>query len=233
MRILPYEGQQLESGGVLLTLIDVTALIEADVRHGLMIGELNHRVRNMLAVISAVAMQTLGESVESPALQKFLARLKAMSRTYKLLTRTSWRHTPLHELVTQELHAVAEAARCSVDGPAVPLNAKATVALGMTLHELTTNAVKHGALSDTRGKVAVTWSPDAQGMLTIRWVETGGPPAEASGRRGFGSMLIERQLAFELRGKSESHFSESGLSVTLQIPMDALAESYEEIPDGA
>jgi two-component system CheB/CheR fusion protein len=233
MQILPYQGEQSESGGLLVTLLEVTALIEADVRHRLMIGELNHRVRNMLAVISAVAMQTLGEDLQSSALQKFLDRLKAMSRTYKLLTRMSWQHTPLRELVTQELHAVAEADRFQVDGPAVHLNAKATVALGMTLHELTTNAVKHGALSTARGRVAVTWSADAQGMLTIRWAETDGPPAAAPGHRGFGSMLIERQLAFELRGKSESRFTESGLSVTLQIPMDALAESNEEIPDGA
>ncbi|RAN81255.1 hypothetical protein B5P43_05575 [Bacillus sp. SRB_336] len=233
MRMLPYEGQQSESGGVLLTLIDVTALIEADVRHGLMIGELNHRVRNMLAVISAVAMQTLGEEVRSPTLQKFLGRLKAMSRTYKLLTRTSWRHTPLQELVTQELHAVAEADRFHVAGPVVELNAKATVALGMTLHELTTNAVKYGALSNACGRVTVTWSTDAQGMVTVRWVETDGPRIAAPEHRGFGSMLIERQLAFEMRGKSESRFTEGGLSVTLHIPMDALAESNEEVSDDA
>lgn len=233
MRILPYEGQQSESGGVLVTLIDVTALIEADVRHGLMIGELNHRVRNMLGVISAVAMQTLGEDAQSPALQKFLDRLKAMSRTYKLLTRMSWRHTPLTELVTQELHAVAEADRFHVEGPDVKLNAKATVALGMTLHELTTNAVKYGALSKACGKLAVTWSTDAQRMLTIHWVETNGPPVASPQRRGFGSMLIERQLAFELRGKSESRFTGDGLRVTLQLPLDALAESDEEAVDGA
>jgi two-component system, chemotaxis family, CheB/CheR fusion protein len=233
MRILPYHGEQTESGGLLVTLVEVTALIEADVRHGLMIGELNHRVRNMLAVISAVAMQTLGESVPPPALQKFLARLKAMSRTYKLLTRMSWRHTPLRELVTQELQAVAETSRFQVQGPSVQLNAKATVALGMTLHELTTNAVKHGALSGAGGKVAVTWSLDAQETLTIHWSETGGPSAAAPGRRGFGSMLIERQLSFELRGTSESRFTEHGLQVTLQIPLGALAESNEEVPDGA
>ena len=231
MRILPYHGEQAESGGLLVTLIDVTALIEADVRHGLMIGELNHRVRNMLAVISAVAMQTLGENVQSPALQKFLDRLKAMSRTYKLLTRMSWRHTPLRELVIQELHAVAEPHRFRVDGPAVQLNAKATVALGMTLHELTTNAVKHGALSSQHGRLAVTWSVGEQ-MLTIRWEEAGGPPATAPEHRGFGSMLIDRQLAFELHGRSESRFTEAGLAVTLQIPMDALAETNEEVPDG-
>ena len=233
MRILPYEGQQSESGGVLVTLIDVTALIEADVRHGLMIGELNHRVRNMLGVISAVAMQTLGEEVQPPALEKFLDRLKAMSRTYKLLTRMSWRHTPLSELVTQELHAVAEADRFHVNGPLVQLNAKATVALGMTLHELTTNAVKYGALSNAHGRLTVTWSTDTRGMVTICWVEIGGPPAASPERRGFGSMLIERQLAFELHGKSESRFTGDGLRVSLQIPLDALAESNEEVLDGA
>jgi two-component system CheB/CheR fusion protein len=231
MRILPYQGEQLESAGLLMTLIDVTALIEADVRHGLMIGELNHRVRNMLAVISAVATQTLGEDAQPQALQKFLSRLKAMSRTYKLLTRMSWRHAPLLELVTQELHAVAEADRFHVEGPAVKLNAKATLALGMTLHELTTNAVKYGAFSKASGRVAVTWSTDAQRMLTIRWVETDGPPATPPERRGFGSMLIERQLAFELHGKSESRFTADGLRVILQIPLDALAESDEEARD--
>jgi two-component system, chemotaxis family, CheB/CheR fusion protein len=168
--------------------------------------------------------------VQQPALQKFLARLKAMSRTYKLLTRMSWRHTPLRELVMQELQAVTETSHFQVQGPSVQLNAKATVALGMTLHELTTNAVKHGALSSVGGKVAVTWSLDAQETLTIHWNETGGPSAATPGRRGFGSMLIERQLSFELRGRSESRFTEHGLEVTLQIPLDALAESNEEVP---
>jgi two-component system, chemotaxis family, CheB/CheR fusion protein len=231
MRITPYQGQQSESSGVLLTLIDVTALIEADVRHGLMIGELNHRVRNMLAVISAVAMQTLGRDNGSPALDNFLVRLKAMSRTYKLLTRVSWRHTPLDELIRQELLAVVEPNRFLVEGPTVLLNAKATVALGMTLHELTTNAVKHGAFSNATGRLDVIWSLDAQDSLTIRWTETGGPLTRAPKNRGFGSMLIDRQLAFELHGKSNIRFEESGLSATLQLPMDALRETTGEPAD--
>jgi two-component system, chemotaxis family, CheB/CheR fusion protein len=231
MRITPYRGQHSQNGGVLLTLVDVTALIEADVRHGLMIGELNHRVRNMLAVIGAVAMQTLGGDVGSPALDNFLARLKAMSRTYKLLTRVNWRHTPLNELITQELLAVVEPSRFQIEGPTILLNAKATVALGMTLHELTTNAVKHGAFSNATGRLRVIWSQDVKDVLTIRWTETGGPLTSVPRHRGFGSMLIDRQLAFELHGKSDICFAESGLGVTLQLPMDALRETTGEPAD--
>jgi two-component system CheB/CheR fusion protein len=231
MRIMPYQGHQSENGGLLITMIDVTALIEADLRHGLMIGELNHRVRNMLAVISAVATQTLGHEVKSVAMDNFLTRLKSMSRTYKLLTRVSWRHTPLGELIRQELHAVAEPARVQVKGPTVLLNAKATVALGMTLHELTTNAVKHGALSNATGQVRVSWSLDPQDMLTIRWTEEGGPSVHEPTEHGFGSMLINRQLAFELHGKTDVQFAESGLNVTLCMPMDALREPTGEPAD--
>lgn len=228
VRIMPYQGEQAITGGLLMTLIDVTALMEADVRHGLMIGELNHRVRNMLAVISAVAMQTLGSKVESAALQGFQTRLKAMSRTYKLLTHVSWRHTPLRELICQELRAVAEEERFRLRGPSVLLNAKATVALGMTLHELTTNAIKHGALANGLGQLAVAWSLDND-TLTIRWSETGGPPVQTPTRRGFGSMLIERQLAFELHGKSVVDFAPGGLKVVLKIPMAALRETIGDI----
>ncbi|WP_426702775.1 CheR family methyltransferase [Rhodanobacter sp. Col0626] len=230
MRIMPYQGEKSGNGGLLVTLIDVTALMEADVRHGLMIGELNHRVRNMLAVISAVAMQTLGKEVDSSALNNFLTRLRAMSRTYKLLTRVNWRHTPLRELIQQELMAVVEPNRFQLDGPTVLLNAKATVALGMTLHELTTNAIKHGALSDAHGQVHVRWSLDSQ-ALTIHWAETGGPSTSVPTRRGFGSMLIDRQLAFELHGKSDMHFAGSGLGVMLKIPVGALNETVGETID--
>ncbi len=219
MRMLPYTGHA-DAGGMVLTLVDVTELARANARHKTMIGELNHRVRNMLAVVSGMAQQTLAPVVGPELLDAFLSRLFAMARTYKLLTEADWGWMALHELIGGELGCLVGVDRFALTGPTVQLDPRETLALGMVMHELATNAAKYGALSNTSGRVEVTWSQadDGNGTLAIHWRESGGPAVAAPRRRGFGSLLLERQLAYELQGRSDVDFAVDGLAVDLYIP---------------
>ena len=217
--MLPYTGHA-DAGGMVMTFVDVTELARADARHKTMIGELNHRVRNMLAVVSAMAQQTLAPVVAPELLDGFLSRLFAMARTYKLLTEADWGRMALRDLVRGELGCLVAAERFVLSGPDIQLEPNETLALGMVIHELATNAVKYGALSNARGQVHVSWSldDDATRTLAIHWRESGGPAVGKPRRRGFGSLLLERQLAYELHGRSDIDFAPSGLVVDLLIP---------------
>jgi two-component system CheB/CheR fusion protein len=143
-----------------------------------------------------------------------------MARTYKLLTEADWGWMALRELVHGELGSLVSVERFTTTGPEVQLDPRETLALGMVIHELATNAVKYGALSNDRGRVDVTWSHAdvANGILGIQWRESGGPPVTAPRRRGFGSLLLERQLAYELHGHSDIDFAAGGLAVDLYVP---------------
>ena len=126
----------------------------------------------------------------------------------------------LHELIGGELGCLVGVDRFALTGPTVQLDPRETLALGMVMHELATNAAKYGALSNTSGRVEVTWSQadDGNGTLAIHWRESGGPAVAAPRRRGFGSLLLERQLAYELQGRSDVDFAVDGLAVDLYIP---------------
>ena len=219
MCLLPYKGTSEDSGGVVMTFVDVTAMAEAEVRQKTMIGELNHRVRNMLAVVDAIAMQTLGPVVDDDILAPFLSRLHSMARTYKLLTQTSWSRMALRQLLHEELSVASGSARFTLSGPEIWLNPREALGLGMVLHELTTNAVKYGTLSNETGRVEVTWACDPQDdEVDMIWIERGGPAVAPPTRRGFGTRLIERQLSYELGGTSDVDFAADGLAVKMHIP---------------
>ncbi|MEP7186631.1 MAG: chemotaxis protein CheB [Rhodanobacter sp.] len=220
MRVLPYVAKAPENSGMVMTFIDVTALAKADARHKSMIGELNHRVRNMLAVVSAMATQTLMQSVETEALDAFVDRLHAMARTYKLLTETDWSYMSFTELLRAELSVIAKPARFSINGPALKLEPREALALGMVVHELATNALKYGALSNNSGHVDVTWTRSDESAFSteICWQESGGPAVVEPKRHGFGSLMIERQLSYELSGHSSITYAAKGLQVKMQLP---------------
>lgn len=223
MGIQPCIGPLGERDGVVLTFLDMTAMEKTEDRHRVMIGELNHRVRNMLSVVNAIATQTLAKSVPPTVLDDFLGRLHAMARTYKLLTDAAWTRMALRDLLKDELAAVASPGRSTLQGPEVQLSPREAIALGMIVHELTTNALKYGSLSNADGVVAVSWSVnDSDGAVVLRWQEQAGPAVQAPTRRGFGSFVIERQLAYELGGQSSVNFAADGLQVTLTIPLQGL-----------
>jgi two-component system CheB/CheR fusion protein len=204
-------------------------LADADARHKTMIGELNHRVRNMLAVVSAMANQTLAKALDEDALDAFLDRLQAMARTYKLLTEAGWSHLPFHELARDTLGAIADPSRFSLNGPPLNLAPREALALGMVIHELATNALKYGALSGATGHLEVCWEnpPGQADAVDIRWTESGGPPVVEPPHRGFGMLVVERQLAYEVQGHSSVTYARGGLLVTLRLPPRQASEEHE------
>jgi two-component system CheB/CheR fusion protein len=236
MRILPYRTADGAVDGVVVTFFDVTKVVEGEVL-GTLVNELNHRVRNMLQVVQAVATSTLrrASSLEEFGLT-FGGRIRALGHAQELVLLGGWSDVPLRDLVLKELQPYAEGLdRVAARGPPVRLKPKAALALGMVLHELATNATKHGALSVERGRVRVAWSVAGEGAaarLVLRWDEEGGPPVrQISGRRGFGSELIERQLRHDLGGAIEVEFAEAGLRATLTLPLSVTSGPGRGGPD--
>jgi PAS domain S-box-containing protein len=204
---------------------DVTLRKENEARQRLMLGELNHRVKNTLTTVQSIARQTLRHA-PSPAIfqERFEDRLLALSQTHDLLTHENWERGSLRALLKQELAPYGKDRvefRSDMD---VHLAPRAVVPLGMALHELSTNAAKYGALSVPTGSLTVSWSVTGGlfQMLRIEWSERGGPPIAAPPtRQGFGSRLLERGVRAELEGKVTLDFTPEGLDAAIEIPLDA------------
>lgn len=207
---------------------DVTERRRLEERQRLLLAELGHRVKNTLAVVSAIVQQTL-QRHDSPESFRaaFTERLNAMARRHDLLMQSDWRGARLSRLVEQELapHRDASGAKFALEGDDVVLVPAAALTLGLALHELATNAAKYGALSKPGGSVAVrsrTHSAGGEARLNILWSESGGPPLDgAPRRRGFGSILLERGLAYELGGEVKLSYPTDGLRCEMDLPFDA------------
>lgn len=206
-------------------ITDVTERVEAEARRQLLLHELNHRVKNTLATVQAIAVQTLRSAASPEAFREaFEARLLALSETHNLLTQGSWQGADLREVVLAELapHFDHYEPRFTLHGGHVHLGPKAAVALGMAFHELVTNAAKYGALSVPSGRVAVIWGVRATAdgrWLRLDWLETGGPTVAMPRRKGFGSRLIEQGLAHELAGEVRLDFAPAGVRCTMELPL--------------
>ncbi len=188
----------------------------------LLVDELNHRVKNTLAIVQGLAQQTFkGSAATSVARDAFEGRLVALASAHNLLTRESWEAAGLNDIVVAAFHAHAVPfRRFTVDGPALRLEPKTAVTLAMALHELTTNARKYGSLSGDDGAVSVTWDLTDDRHLNLRWAEHGGPTVVEPNGRGFGSRMIERALATELRGSVRLSFPSTGVicEIDAQLP---------------
>ena len=206
------------ASGVFVEGVDMTDQVQADTRQRLLLDELNHRVKNTLATVQAIAQQTL-RGAQDPATfaAAFESRLLALSQTHNALTDSQWAGAGLRQILNQELSPYG-AERVVLDGPDVHLPARVALSLGMVFHELATNAAKYGALS-TAGRLQLTWSVTADDSLMFQWRETGGPPAVRPKRRGFGSRLIERSIAGELRGHIAFDYGQDGLVVRFDAPL--------------
>jgi two-component sensor histidine kinase len=191
---------------------------EHEARQKLLLDELNHRVKNTLASVQSVAVQTLNDSKGmAEARRLFLDRLMALSATHNLLVRHEWEGASLHELIDEALKPYGQA--YAYAGPDVQLDANLAVSLGMALHELATNALKHGAWSGGgRVDIAVTTT---ETVLNFIWHESGGPPVPEPGKRGFGSRLLERGVASEVDGDVTLDFAPGGLICMIQAPLSA------------
>jgi len=208
--------------GIFVQGHDVTETVRSAERQKLMIDELNHRVKNTLATVQSIAMQTARSHTDPRTFAEgFQARLLALSHTHDLLTRTHWEGAGLGDILQHETEAHGSS-RVSVAGPPVALPPAAALSLGMIFHELATNAAKYGALSGPDGRIFVDWtvSDQTRPRLQLVWRETGGPPVSPPERKGFGSRLIERNVRHDLAGEVELDYAGGGLTVTISIPLE-------------
>ncbi|HVZ53151.1 MAG TPA: HWE histidine kinase domain-containing protein [Pseudolabrys sp.] len=225
LHVEPLRNDAGEIVGVTCASIDVTERKEGDAHLRLLLRELTHRSKNLLAVIQAMARQTARHtgSIES-FLNQFGARLQALAASHDLLVRESWYGASLGELVRSQLapYLNKEGARINIEGPSVALKPEAAQSLGLALHELAVNAAKFGALSVPDGEISITWERerrDDSGALTLDWRERGGPRVRARRKSGFGSMVIERNLARVLGGEVRLDFDPDGVRCHIVIPV--------------
>ncbi|MGJ3264934.1 MAG: CheR family methyltransferase [Salinarimonas sp.] len=226
VRLAPYRDGDMRTEGVVVTFIDVTQLTRAQQHQRLLMDELNHRVKNTLASVQAIAGQSFrGKTDSATEREAFAARLRALAGAHDVLTSECWEGADLAEIVRVAVDPFDPAgadARLHVEGPHVRLDPRGAVAIALALHELATNAVKHGALSVQAGRIAVTWEiggEDGTRRLRLRWQERGGPPVSPPGGRGFGSRLIEHGLAAELQGSASLRFEPDGLVCEVDAPL--------------
>jgi PAS domain S-box-containing protein len=205
---------------------DVTERRRADERQRLLVNELNHRVKNTLALVQGLALQSFKDGRDpAEARLAFQQRLGALAAAHDLLTRESWEGATLGQLVEEAVgHLNAQEPRLAAAGPEIVLKPKAAVSLAMAFHELATNASKYGALSRPGGRVRVHWEP-ADGRLLLEWREEGGPVVAEPRTKGFGLRMIERALSADLSGTVAIAFAPGGLVCTIDAP---LAEAARE-----
>jgi len=234
-RFLDFIYQPISIGGEVTGVFvqghDVTDQRRAEEHQKLLINELNHRVKNTLSIVQALAMQSFNDRAEpAAARESFDARLNALSAAHNLLTMESWESAGLFETIEASVAATMgpDSGRVSLHGPDILLAPQTAVSLAMAIHELCTNAIKYGALSNETGTVDVRWtaSPGLDKLVdvAIEWTESGGPPVKAPTRRGFGTRLIQRGLSAELRSQVTLDFRETGLKCTILAKLPTASE---------
>ncbi|MGV1904231.1 HWE histidine kinase domain-containing protein [Agrobacterium cavarae] len=214
--------------GILSISRDITALKSFEDEQILLRNELAHRIKNILALVQAVASQTLKDDADmATAKPTFLSRLGALSRGHDILINAHHNPTQLRTLA-EAVVAEHSAGRVLINGPEIDLSAKCALALTLAFHELATNAFKYGALSNDTGIVSLTWklNEDAdRPTLDLTWKETGGPEVFQPARRGFGSRMIDKALSSYLGGTSRIDFDRDGLVFSLSAPVANLIEN--------
>jgi two-component system CheB/CheR fusion protein len=216
---------KIDAKRVAILFQDITERKRHERERDLMMGELNHRVKNMLTVVQSIASQTL-RTTKDP--ERFVAalrdRVRALGQAHGLLTQENWSGTDLRDLAEAQLRSFASGAgRIRIEGPKLRLSPIAAIPVSMALHELATNAIKYGALSVPAGIVHLSWrlERDAEGgRLELDWREEGGPPVTPPSHQGFGSRVLERGLAHELEGKVDLDYAPDGLACRMTIPAE-------------
>ena len=211
--------------GAINMLVDISERKRAEARQAELTAELNHRVKNTLAIVQSIASQTARSSASlEDFLGEFEGRLMALGRAHDLLTLRRWEGADLGEVLRQELapFGAEETGPIQLDGPELTLKPAAATGLAMAFHELATNAARHGCLSAPEGRVTLSWRPiqtgDGTSAVLLEWTESGGPPITPSLARGFGLRLVERTVAGDLNGTCDLELEPSGLRWRLVIP---------------
>ncbi len=234
-------SQTTIAGEKLFTAIvrDITERKRAEDTQRLLLDELDHRVKNALANVQAIALQTLNANSEPAAfVESFIGRLQALGRAHGLLSRSGWRGADITALFTEELAlgGLALDPRISYKGPQIMLEPQAALHLGLVLHELGSNALKYGALSQPGGRLTTEWRLNGgagRPRLHLKWLESDGPPVVAPEKRGFGTTLIERSLHYALGGEALLDFTSTGLTCDIWLPLPEAGQgAYSVKPSG-
>jgi two-component sensor histidine kinase len=210
------------------SIIDVSERRQAELRQLMMARELDHRVKNNLAEVLALAEQTgMSSRTVEEFRETFSGRVRAMARTHEALAARHWKGVPLLEVVELTLspYDVTPDDRIVRSGAAVMLGPSASSALCMTLHELAANAAKYGALAVAGGRVDLTWRRIVDGSLKLDWRESGGPPVARPEREGFGTRLVQGVVSHELGGTATIDFHVTGVCCQIVVPPEHLDDA--------
>jgi two-component sensor histidine kinase len=220
----PLRDGQGNPCGAIAAFVDITDRKKAEEQLSLLVAELSHRVKNTLATVISIAQQSFSRNPNvEEARRSFDSRIRALAQTHSRLAEANWSGVSFEAMLLDELapYFREDGSNVRVSGPAIAFNAKGALTLGMALHELATNAAKHGALSTKSGSVDVAWQVDPRDrQLRMRWTEAGGPTVRPPARSGFGRLLLERALAADLGGEVQLDFAEDGLQCAIAIPLD-------------
>ncbi len=217
--------------GVGVNVRDVTEQVAMGEELRRVMGELQHRVKNMLTNVNALVARAGREATtDAEVFQVLSQRIRALSETHSLLVQSNWNSAPLRSVIEAELIPVYGMDRVTLKGPRVDVSAPAALALGMAVHELATNAAKYGAFSDPEGRVSLIWERRDDGesdQLIFRWEETGGPRLAPPESEGFGSQLIRSTVEGTLEGDVQFDWQAKGLRCSFDVPMAALNDFHE------
>lgn len=221
------EPYRSEVGGIIATYkpIEVAPEKSDTAQHDFLMRELDHRVKNMLAIILSIAEITARSNSDIATYKNdFRARLESMARTHNLLAQTQWAGLDLRALVEEELFNIAPAHAITIEGPSLSISPVAAQSLAMFLHELVANAMKYGALSRDEGRVTISWDvePDTNETLRLSWHESGGPPVTQPKQEGFGGKVINRIVKRQLDAEVDTDWDASGIKLTATIPLASI-----------
>ena len=221
----PVFGPNCKPIGLLSVSRDVTARREAELHRRLLFEEMHHRIKNTLATVQAITQQSMRQSADMAEAELAIAqRLVAMGKAHDLLMLNEWISADIRDVVSDAVRAyVGNGARMTLEGPSIVVSSKAALTIAMLLHELCTNAFKHGAWSNRTGFIDITWQLTDR-AFNFRWAERGGPPVKQPSRRSFGSRLIENLMPAALNGRATLSFAPTGFVFELQAPSPALAD---------
>jgi PAS domain S-box-containing protein len=219
--LLDANGRPATALGV---VIDLTERKQNEERLRLLMREVDHRANNLMAVVQSTVKLSRGADA-GELRENIVGRVQALARAHQLLAESRWTGADLRRLSEEELrpYTLGDGARVRIDGPATPLSPAAAQGIAMALHELATNAAKHGALSVAGGTVELSWATDDE-RLRIRWAEHGGPPASPPKRAGFGTTVLQRALSGSVHGRTRLEWRAEGLVCEMELPAQSLSD---------
>jgi PAS domain S-box-containing protein len=226
---LPWRNASGEIGGILIATEDITERKRREEQVQLLLREVNHRSKNMLALVDAIAWQTAAEDPKDFT-SRFSDRIGSLAASQDLLVMSEWRGVEIEALMRSQLAHFQDliGTRITLEGPALQLSASAAQSFGMAIHELSTNAGKYGALSNAGGRVALSWKVEAcegaEDCFVLSWVERGGPPVSAPNRRGFGHTVTVSMPKMELDAGVELQYAPAGVSWRVACPAARVLE---------